>query len=231
MSFELKYHLLLPKTERLFDENDLSFTINHIRSRHPSVLYFILHLFDVSGNEIYESNGAIEISSNDLDDGYTAKADESQCAYVSPRKAIGTVFSEEGKDYTQNFTISDLLIDSSTYAQLELVTMGVTSENPLYLSELMFQEKAFNGYHEPSELTNNHSVKLPNNTYANLYDKDGNYLQVIRPNREEFSTAELKGAKYTILAPHFEDDKDVDDHIAVFLEAMNQTEQTIDVLR
>ena len=231
MVFEIKYHLLLPKQERLFDENELSFTINHIKSRQPSVLYFILHLFDVDGNEIYLNGSTVTQSTNDLTDGYTESSKESECAFVSPRKAIGTVFSQEGKDFTHNFNIVDALIESSTYMQLELVTMGVTSENPLYFSEMMFQEGEFSQFHEPSELLNYHKIELPSNTYVNLYDKDGNYLQVIRPNQEEFSTASLDGAKYSILAPHFDDDKDVDDHTAVFLEAMNQTEQTIDVLR
>jgi hypothetical protein len=64
-----------------------------------------------------------------------------------------------------------------------------------------------------------------------LYTKDGTYLQVIRPNLNDFSTDKLDGAEYTVLAPHFDDEPDVDGHVAVFLECMNQTEQTIDVLR
>ena len=98
----------------------------------------------------------------------------------------------------------------------------------------MLQEGTeYNGYHVPQELDkmNSHTIELPSNLYANLYDKDGNYLQVIRPNKEQFNTNTLNKAQYTILAPHFESVEDVDSHIAVFLEAMNQREQKIDVLR
>ena len=64
-----------------------------------------------------------------------------------------------------------------------------------------------------------------------MYDKDGNYLQVIRPNKESFHTDRLDGAEITILAPHFNDDSGFDNDVSVFIEALNQTEQTINVLR
>ena len=239
MTFELRYHLLLPKTEKQFTSDYLCFTINHIHSRVPSVFFFILHCFDMGDNEIYMNNGEVTISDNVLLDNYTQISEEPQVAYISPRKAIGTVYSDNGMDYTQIFEIPTELREATVYTQMELITMGVSSENPLYFNEMQLQEAQSlddnpfedTGYHEPSELLRLHTIELPNGNYANLYTSDGDYLQVIRPHREAFSTIQLDKAKYTILAPHFEDEKDIDDHVAIFLEAMNQTEQTIDVLR
>jgi len=209
-----EYRLKLPKTHREFDDDKLVFTINHIRSRRPSILYFILHCYRIDGStEILVNNKPV---------------------YTSPRGVIGTMFSDEGCDYTQPFTIpSSVDIEDIYYVQLELRTLGINSENPLYFSELMFEEGTeFDGYHTPNEQsTTAHSIELPSNYYANLYDGEDNYLQVIRPNKETFATDNLPKAQYTILAPHFADEDDVDSHIAVFTEAMNQTEQRIDVLR
>lgn len=233
MSFQLKYHLLLPKTNRLFEENELIFTINHIKSRYPSVLYIIFHCFDIEGNEIYYDE-SIKQSTNDLETtGYTLSSLEDECAYVSSRGVIGTVFAlDENGDYNQKILLNETLVEKTVYTQLELVTLGVSSENPLYLSELMLQEgDEFNGFHVPSELKNSHIIDLPNNSYANLYNGDGDFLQVIRPNKESFNTNQLDKAQYTILAPHFSEEDEIDNHVNVFLEAMNQTEQTIDILR
>lgn len=209
----IEYRLKLPKQNVLFDTVDLTFSINHLRSRRPSIIYFILHLFDMSNNEILVDDNPV---------------------FVSERSVVGTKFDLENADYVYTFSIPQSALDSAVYNQLEIRTLGVDSENPLYFSELMLQEGTeYNGYHVPQELDkmNSHTIELPSNLYANLYDKDGNYLQVIRPNKEQFNTNTLNKAQYTILAPHFESDEDVDSHIAVFLEAMNQREQKIDVLR
>lgn len=209
----IEYRLKLPKQNVLFDTVDLTFSINHLRSRRPSIIYFILHLFDMSNNEILIDDNPV---------------------FVSERSVVGTKFDLENADYVYTFSIPQSALDSAVYNQLEIRTLGVDSENPLYFSELMLQEGTeYNGYHVPQELDkmNSHTIELPSNLYANLYDKDGNYLQVIRPNKEQFNTNTLNKAQYTILAPHFESDEDVDSHIAVFLEAMNQREQKIDVLR
>ena len=209
----IEYRLKLPKQNVLFDTVDLTFSINHLRSRRPSIIYFILHLYDMNNDEILIDDNPV---------------------FISERSVVGTKFDLENADYVYTFSIPQSALDSAVYNQLEIRTLGVDSENPLYFSELMLQEGTeYNGYHVPQELDkmNSHTIELPSNLYANLYDKDGNYLQVIRPNKEQFNTNTLNKAQYTILAPHFESDEDVDSHIAVFLEAMNQREQKIDVLR
>lgn len=225
----MEYRLCLPLQNKNFDENVLRFTINHIRSRRPSILYFIFHCYDMDCEKVVdEETGEIsythEILVND------------KPLFESPRGVIGTSYSYDpsSPDYTEKIELPSNKMEDIVYWMLEIRTLGIDGENPLYFSELMLNERdEFNGYHMPQEMdkANNHSIGLPNNLYANIYRSDGNYLQVIRPNKEGFNTNNLGKAKYTILAPHFEEEDEVDDHIAVFLECMNQTEQKIDVLR
>ena len=196
------YKVTFPKMQCNFTKNVLSFTINQIKSRLPSVLYFTLTLYDMKDTEIYN--------------------------YTSPRAVIGTVYD------TYTHTIPEIdkdIISQCSKYQLEMYPLGIDSENPLYFTELMFQEGEFDVYHTPSEYIREHLVDLINNNYANLYDDEGNYLQVIRPNMEDFHTSTLDGAEVTILAPHFNDEEEIDNHISVFYEAMNQTDQVITVLR
>ena len=219
----LEYRLKLPLQRRNFESTDFTFSIGHIRSRRPSVIFFFLHCYDVTATKsVDEETGEITYSGEILVD--------NKPVYTSDRTVIGTSYGDE-PSYVNSFSIPDV-IDDTIYFMLEIVTLGIDSENPLYFNRLMLQEgDTYNGYHEPSELLNYHTIELPQSMYANLYDNDGNYLQVIRPNKESFSTVQLDKAKYTILAPHFDDEDEVDSHIAVFLEALNQTEQRIDVLR
>ena len=225
----IEYRLKLPLQRRLFDETDLTFSINHIRSRRPSILYFILHLYTIDCRKSIDSETGEFLYSNEI-------LINDEPVYTSERTVIGTAYGDE-PSYRDSFTIPSTfvvdgktkdIIEESFYMMIELVTLGIDSENPLYFNEMMFQEGLnYNGYHEPMEMDkmNDHRIELPTSLYANLYDYDDNYLQVI-------STNQLSKAQYTILAPHFsEEDVEIDGHIAVFLEAMNQTEQRIDVLR
>ena len=201
MTVQVQYHLKFPVTQVLFTKTQLTFSINKIRSRLPSVLYFILHCYDMEMEEVY--------------------------TYTSDRWVIGTVYEHRHT----TFEIDSSLLNDFAYTQIEIVTMGIDSENPLYFTECMLQEGEWDSYHTPNEVQESWLVGFKTNTYANLYDNDGNYLQVIRPNKESLHTDILDKAEVTILAPHFEDDEDFDDDVAVFIEAMNQREQTIDVLR
>lgn len=220
-----QYSLKLPRQYVLFSTNELTFSINYLRSRRPSVIYFILHLYNVDKDEIYLDNGVVRT----LD---VPESDDSKVAFKSDRCVVGTAYSTEGGDFIYPFEVDEKLTDVAVYSKIEIRTLGVDSENPLYFAEMMFEEgHDHTGYHEPSELSNSHTIDLPTTTYANVYDAEGNYLQVIRPKGESFNTNNLSKAEYTILAPHFEDELEVDGHVAVYLECMNQTEQTIDVLR
>ena len=233
----IEYRLKLPLQRKSFDDHELTFSITHLRSRRPSIMYFILHLYGMDcqksvDDETDEFLYSDEILVND------------KPIYTSPRTVVGTAYGDE-PSFIESFTIPTSyvmnnktrdVLEDTIYYMVEIRTLGVDSENPMYFNKLMLQEgdiNKYNGYHDPQEMTNSHSIELVDggNMYANLYDLEGNYLQVIRPNRESFNTNNLNKADYTILAPHFEVEDDVDNHVSVFLEAMNQTEQRIDVLR
>ena len=230
----IEYRLKLPIQNINFDDTDVTFVINYIKSRRPSVFYFIFHCYD-SDCQLVDGAYTDEIkvdANREIIDKTTPEYENGYPVYTSSRSVIGTEYTPDGGDYIHDFTIPKNVIDNTSYYRIEIVTLGIDSENPLYFTELMFKEgKGFDEYHTPSELYNDHTVELPVNTYANLYDRDDNYLQVIRPHNEAFNTNNLKSAEYTILAPHFSEEPEVDGHVDVFLECMNQTEQTIDVLR
>ena len=142
MTVQLQYHILFPKTQILFGKNDLTFSIDNIRSRRPSVLYFHLHCFDMDGDLIkLDGNGKIiDKTSEGYANGHTV--------YTSARWVIGTVY-EHRESY---FEISDEVIENTVYTQIEIVTMGIDSENPLYFNKVMLQEGVFKEYHQPSEV-------------------------------------------------------------------------------
>ena len=200
---EEEYHILFPKIQVNFTKNDLVFHINNIKSRHLSTLHFKLHCFDKHDEEIY--------------------------VYTSPRWVIDNEYSAR----TRAFTISDKVYDEVLYTQIELITLGITSENPLYFTECMFAE--YDGdnviYHEPSEVIRDVEIGFINSRYVNLYTSDGDYLQVIRPTGKGITTNTLVRETCTVLAPHLENEADIDDPINIFMEFINQTEQRIDVLR
>lgn len=198
---ELEYHLKLPKEAVIFSNNQLTFSIDKMKSRVPSVVYFILHLWDKDNTELP--------------------------SYTSPRWIIDNTYST----YYETFEIDEQLVDWAIWYQIELVLINVTSENPLYLNGLMFNEGEYMDYHEPSELITEKEVGFINSSYANLYSRDGYYLQVIRPTRTKIFTNKLSASPCTVLAPHFDDENDVDHPINIFMEFINQTEQRIDVLR
>lgn len=221
MTVQLQYHIFFPKTQILFEKNDLTFSIGNIRSRRPSVLYFHLHCYDIDGDLIkVDGNGnIIDKTSGAYANGHTV--------YTSDRWVIGTVYEHRQSP----IEISKEIIENTVYTQIEIVTMGIDSENPLYFNRVMLQEDEYKEYHQPSEVETSLLVGFNNNTYANLFKSDGDYLQIIRPKKEPIHTNYIDKGELTILAPHFDDDVDFDDDVAVFIEAMNQREQTIDVLR
>lgn len=182
-----------------FDETEISFTINRIKSRFPSVVYFIHHFFNQRNEEIGH--------------------------YTSPEWIIGTEFQTQ----TTTYDVDADILEQSAYTQIELVCHNITSENPLYFTECMLKVGEFTEYHKPSELLDSQQVVMNKNIYANIYNKDDNYLQVIRPNKAKFHTDKLDKCNATILAPHLEDESDLDDPVNLMLEYINMTEQTITI--
>ena len=197
----VEYHLIFPKTYNLFNDTTVTFSIEHIKSRITSVLYFILRCYDKDDNVIF--------------------------TYKSPRWAIDTSY----KRRVQTFDIGKDSLDNTVYVQLELVSIGTSSENPLYFNGLMLvNDYDLKEHHAPDEHTNA-EIGFLNTRYANLYDSEGNFLQVIRPVGDKFETNKLNHSECTVIAPHFSDESDIDDPINIFYEFINQVEQRIDVLR
>lgn len=213
---ELEYSVTFPKepSDVYFMKNTLSFGIEHMKSRLPVAVYFILHLFDENGDEIgYEFPLLSEVEPV-----YTFKS----------RWIVDNTYST----YFNTFKIDQEFIDRSVKYQIELRFDGVSSENPCYFNGLMFNEGEWNGYHKPYETKDKVIIGFQNTGYCNLYnDEEGTYLQVMRPNMNRFHTSKLTGSGCTVLAPHIPSEPSVDEPLNLYLEFINQTEQRIDVLR
>lgn len=198
---ETEYHLKFPATNRRFDEPELIFLINNVKCRLTSALYFILHCYD--------------------------KYDVEVIKYTSPRWIIVDTYEKRSHNFKLPF------VDGIVKTQIELVALGINSENPLYFTECMLTEtegETDKDYCKPHQQISL-DVGFQNNRYVNLYNKDGNYLQVIRPQGDGIVTNNLKASPITVIAPHLHDEEDIDDPINIFMEFINQTEQRIDVLR
>lgn len=217
---EYRFYVKFPKTRLNFEDNNLIFYIGNMRSRKPSIVYFNFYCWNDDGELIYYDDGV--------------KTDG--IAYSSPRWIVGNLKDNKGKSlyqsYQRKFQLNQKLLDETVVYQIELVTLGIDSENPLYFNRLMLEEgTVFSGYHEPSELIKNAKIDFLNNPYVNLYSQNGNYMQVIRPSKESLHTTKLDGASMTILAPHFAEEDEIDNHVSVYYEAMYQRRQRIDLLR
>lgn len=198
---EYEYSILFPKSEAYFTESTLTFSIGNMRCRENATVYFIFYSYDMQGNLID--------------------------TYVSDRWVVDRTYSP----YYHTFELPAEIVSNSSYYQLELIAVDVSSENPLYFNHLMLEEGEYTGYHIPHDIIKEKEIRFVKSRYANLYDNEGNYLQVIRPLGNKITTTNLPASKITVLAPHFYDEDEIDDPINLFYEYMNQTEQTINVLR
>ena len=118
---ETEYHFTFPKTPTTFITNTVTFSINHIKSRLLSVLYFKLHCYDKNSEEIY--------------------------TYTSPRWVIDT----DWRRRVRTFYLPNGVEEDIVYTKIELIAIGVSSLNPLYFTECMLNEGADIGYHQPQE--------------------------------------------------------------------------------
>ena len=199
---EIEFSVLFPKEFAYFTENELTFSIFNMKSRVISSVYFIFYSYDMDDNLIN--------------------------TYVSPRWIVDNTYST----YHHTFTIPESTVSSSSYYQIELVAVDVTSENPLYFNHLMLKEgDEPSEYHKPFDLVEELNVKFNKSRYCNLYDNEGNFLQVMRPNGKDITLKNIHADTVTVLAPHFDSESELDNPVNLFYEYMNQTEQTINVLR
>ena len=213
---DTEFSVTFPKepSDVCFVNTTLTFGIEHMKSRLPCAVYFILHLFDKNGDEIgYEFPLLSEVEPV-----YTFKG----------RWIVDNTYST----YFHTFEINQEFVDRSVKYQIELRFDGVTSENPCYFNGLMFNEGEWDGYHKPYETKDKVVIGFQNTGYVNLYnDEEDTYLQVMRPNKNKFNTRKLTKSGCTVLAPHIPSESSVDEPLNLYLEFINQTEQRIDVLR
>lgn len=199
---EQEYYIKFPKIDANFSNNNLVFLINNIKSRLTSVLYFRVYFYNPNNTLLY--------------------------TYTSPRWVIDTEYKMRKK----SFSISDDVLNHVSKVQIELIAIGNSSENPLYFNECMFcEDDGDYTYHEPSEVIKETHIGLLNSRYIKLYNGDGDYLQIIRPTGQDFTTKNITKSTCTVLAPHLSSEAEIDDDVNVFMEFINQTEQRIDVLR
>lgn len=145
--------------------------------------------------------------------------------YRSNRFIVNTEYTS----IVDTFEIS--YVDEVAYVELSLISIGTSSENPLYFNHIMLNEGEYDGYHSTDEAIKNMNVGFNRSGYVNLYDEKDNFLQVIRPLHDKISLKKFYASECTVLCPHFADEDNVDDPVNLYLEFMNQREQKIDVLR
>ena len=179
----------------------LTFSIGNIKCRNQAVIYFKFYGFDYHNTLITE--------------------------YTSERWLITSNYEQEYETFNLTFVKGKDYRDLDN-CYMEIYTLGIDSENPLYFNRLQLNNGELEDYHTPNEEIINTNIGFNKNRYINLYDED-NILQVIRPNHEDISTEQLTSSQKTILAPHLPNESKWDDPVAIFYEFMYMTEQKIGV--
>lgn len=198
------FHLTFPKVQKNFDATLLSFSIGNIKSRVSSVAQIKLHCYNYQGTEIL-------VNSNPV--------------HVGKRFVVTSEYQEHVE--TISLTANQL---SNTYEfEVELILFGITSENPCWFNEVMLEVGEHEMYHKPAEAIDETDVVFKNNNYAVLYNLEGEGLQVIRPTHDPITTKDISRSKYTILAPHLDNEPVMDNPSRLMMEFINQTEQYIQI--
>lgn len=199
--------ILLPKMPNTLNGDIFTFTINKLKCRTGglAVVYYKLYLWDLDN---------IEVPVND------------DAWHIGHRMAIGETWSS----YHDTFTIDEETLDRIKLMQIEIRFVLVDDNNPVYFSELMLQNGEFTEYHSTNEEMKEAVIGFNNSSYANLYDGDSrDYLQIIRGDKEPFTTKVLSKANITVLAPHLVGETSLDRPDNLFTEFINQKEQVTDI--
>lgn len=204
-----KYKVKFPQMQIRITEDKLTFAINKIKSRTLSVVYFKFYGYDLRDNVIVE--------------------------HTSDKWVITSTYQRNYETFDLEFETNPLtnapydVEDLDTFT-IELYTLGITSENPLWFNHLQLTNgEDTNEYHVPNEERSNVSIGFARNSYVNLYDSTDTYLQIIRPNHEGFTTENLTHSQRTILVPHLPNESEFDNPTALLYEYMYMTEQRIGV--
>lgn len=197
-----KYIVTFPKTQIRINIPQLTFTIGNIKCRNQAVVYFTFKGYDYLNHLV--------------------------CEHTSDRWIITDNYTLQEETFELEFNTGYSINDLDNYV-IELYTLGIDSENPLYFNHLQLNEGEHIDYHIPNEEIDNVNIGFNKNSYINLYDNSETFLQIIRTNHEQLSTEQLTGSQMTILAPHLPNESKWDDPVALFYEFMYMTEQRIGV--
>ena len=198
-------HILFPKQNHSMKDGTITFTINNMKCRTVAVIYYILHCYNFDGTEILVENKPF---------------------HIGERWAVDETWSS----YHDSFEMLEEELSEIYQIQIELVLINVNDNNPLHFTDIMFQNDEFEMYHNVNEDLVEADIQFINNAYANLWGMDTeNYLQVIRPNQNKFTTNKLTKDSLTVLAPHLFDEPSTDKPENIFVEFVYQTEQTTNI--
>lgn len=185
--------------------NILTFSIDKMKCRTISVVYFKLHAYDIHDEEILVNNDAL---------------------YIGRRWIV----SEQFHTFYETFTISEEHLRKIKNMEIELVMIRVNANNPLTFTGVRLANDEYDGVHRVSDEENViHSIEFLNSGYVNLYSEVDDYLQVIRPTKTPFTTKQLTRCKYTVLAPHLVGETALDNPTNLFIEFLNQHEQETNI--
>ena len=198
------FHLTFPRVQKNFEATLLSFSIEHIRSRVPSVAQMVLHCYNYRGNEILSNSKPVHVGNR-------------------------FVVTSKYQPHTEEIALSANTLSNTYEFEIELILYGITSENPLWFNNLMLETGTHVEYHKPEDAFDESDVIFKNNNYAVLYSTNHHGLQVIRPELDKITTKKLSKSKYTILAPHLDEEPATDTPSRLMMEFINQTEQHITI--
>lgn len=200
-----KHIITLPKEKMVkkFTNQKLTFTVGNLRSLNTCIITPKLKLYNYKDESVYE--------------------------YY---KGQQWVVANNYKEYTYTFFIQNEDIQNTTHMQIELEVIGLTPKHPIYFNNLMLNEGDYTPYHQPDQSLEETSIYFVNNFYVNLYTRNNDsYLEIIRPNFDNFTTKVLKQSKTTILTPHLVNEDKIESSENIALEYMNMSDQVIEILR
>ena len=198
------FHLKFPRIQKNFDATLLSFSIGNIKSRVPSVGLIILHCYKYNGSEILVNSKPVHVG---------------QRFVITPAYAT----------HVETIHLTATQLSQAYEVQIELVLFGITSENPCWFNQVMFETGNHTTYHKPAESLGETTIYFNKNNYCVLYSTEGYGLQIIKPkaNGKTITTSKIEADNYTILAPHLENEPVTDNPANLMMEFINQTEQYI----
>lgn len=199
------FHLKFQKFQKNFEATHLTFSIGNIKSRNISVAYYVVHCYDYKNDELLVGGKPF---------------------YTSDRFVVTPIYRE----YADTFEIDMTMLSKTLYFEIELVLLGITSENPCWFNNIMLEVgEAHTEYHKPHEAFEESTIQFINNNYVVLYSNNGHSLQVVRPNKEPITTKTIPKSECTLLAPHLDEEPLTDTPSKLMMEFINQTEQYIQI--